>query len=702
MKAVHRHLLQLLKASSQYIVPIYQRLYSWDERECAKLWDDIIRAGSHDSMGAHFTGSIVYVDRGHGTKHSSEPDLIIDGQQRVTTVTLILEALARRLEQLPESEREPIDGFSPKKIRARYLLNQEEDGDRQFKLMLSRNDKDALFGILRGVKPPTSSDTRVVDNFAYFQRRLADSSVDLSAVCKGLDKLIVVDVELERGVDNPQLVFEAMNSTGKELTQADLIRNFVLMDLPTKQQTDVYEAFWRPMELEFIGGPETHFDAFVRHYLTIKSGSIPRLDDIYEAFKDHAAYMRDQGEDIETLVKDMRENARRFCAMTLGKEGDPILKRSFTDLAQIGADVVYPFLIEVYADYESQILDAGEFNEIVQMVIAYVFRRAVCRIPTNSLNKTFAGLSSSVHKSQYLDSVKAAFLKMGTYRRFPLDAEFRIALITADLYNFRRRSYLFRKLENFGRKEEVVIEEYTFEHILPQNENLSEEWREALGDDWQAVQEKYLHTLGNLTLTGYNAEYSDRAFTDKRDLPDKGFKVSPLRLNKGLGQLDDWNVEQIEKRATRLADEAMLIWPAPMLPVDVLASFEEKKSATQAYVIEDHPNLLQPPARKALFERFAAAVLDMDPGVTMEFLKLYVAFRAETNFVDLIPQGRRLKLVLNLPFNALDDKRRLAEDLTGKGVWGNGDAVVGLDESSDFTYVMGLVRQAFEHQMSDD
>ncbi|MGC0273354.1 DUF262 domain-containing protein [Pseudactinotalea sp. Z1739] len=531
------HLLTLLKKSTQFIVPIYQRLYSWLEPECDQLWSDILRAGSDPELGSHFTGSIVYVARDQATNTSTEPDLIIDGQQRITTVTLILAALVERLSQLPPDQQEPHDGFSPRKIRNRYLLNDDEDGDRQFKLILSQSDRDALRAILQGVKPADGLVTRVMDNYKYFQTKFADPRLDLAQVCRGLDKLIVVDVKLERGVDNPQLVFEAMNSTGRKLSQADLIRNYVLMDLPTKQQSMIYTAHWRPMELEFVGASDSKFDEFVRHYLTVKTGDIPKLDDIYEAFKDYAATHTQTGEPIESLVVDLREYAHRFCAMALGKEQDPKLKPAFRDLDQIRADVVYPFLLVAYTDYELGIIDTDELHEIVQMVTSYVFRRAVCRIPTNSLNKTFAGFASAVRKDRYVDSVKAHFLSLRSYRAFPTDEEFRTSLTTTDLYNFRRRSYLFRKLENHGRKERVAVEEYTIEHILPQNENLSPLWRQALGDDWQDLQRKYLHTLGNLTLTGYNSEYSDHPFTTKRDMKG-GFRDSPLQLNAGLGQLE--------------------------------------------------------------------------------------------------------------------------------------------------------------------
>ncbi|MDQ1700093.1 MAG: hypothetical protein QOG34_1956, partial [Frankiaceae bacterium] len=470
-------------------------------------------------------------------------------------------------------------------------------------------------------------------------------------------------------------------------------------DLPTKEQEKLYTAYWRPMELEFSGADESQFDEFVRHYLTIHTGDIPRLDDIYEAFKDHAAAFTNVDETIQSLVVELRQYARRYCAMALGKELDPTLRRAFKDLDQIRADVVYPFLLEVYTDYELGVIDRAELHEIVQMVTAYIFRRAVCRVPTNSLNKTFASFSANIRKDRYVDSVKAQFLSLKSYRSFPTDSEFRESLKTADLYNFRRRSYFLRLLENHGRKETVTIEDYTIEHILPQNENLSKEWREALGADWADLQQRYLHTLGNLTLTGYNSEYSDHPFETKRDM-EGGFKDSPLRLNRGLGQLTTWNVDEIEKRAERLAQDAIAVWRRPELPDDVIAEFQQQRAMSD-FSIEDHPHLL-PPKRRQLFERFSTEALALDPGITRHFLKHYVAFKAEANFVDVVPQKGRLRLNLNIPLEALNDERGLAWDVSTKGHWGNGPTEVGLDEDSDFNYVMGLVRQAFEYQMGGD
>jgi uncharacterized protein with ParB-like and HNH nuclease domain/alkylated DNA nucleotide flippase Atl1 len=574
MKAVDTNLLELLKKSTQFIVPIYQRVYSWGEPECRQLWEDVLRAGERTDLANHFTGSIVYIEKDQGTTTASEPDLIIDGQQRVTTVTVLLAALAQHLESLPDDQREPLDGFSPKKIRERYLVDMNEEGDRHFKLILSKGDRDALKAIVRGVPIP-DTDSRIPQNFRFMKDRLSDDKVDLVAVCGGLSKLVVVDVKLTRGVDDPQLVFESMNSTGKKLSQADLIRNFVLMDLPPAHQEHMYDDYWFPMEREFSGANEELFDQFVRHYLTLKTGQIPRLDDIYDAFRIHALELQSSGLSRDDLVIDLSKHAKWFVAMALGRETVPSLARRFAEVDQLLASVVYPFLLRLYSDFDSGILSEKDFAAILDVVISYVFRRAVCRIPTNSHNKTFASLGNAVDTSNYAESVEGRLLALGAYKRFPSDDEFEEALQNTDLYHFRRASYFFRKMENHGRKEEVSIAEYSIEHILPQNENLSTSWQRALGPDWRSVQERLLHTLGNLTLTGYNPEYSDKPFPEKRDMTG-GFKESPLRLNAGLGQLEDWNEGEITNRAKNLAAQAIDVWKRPDLDDVTLTRYREK------------------------------------------------------------------------------------------------------------------------------
>lgn len=702
MKASESNFLNLLKSTSQFVVPIYQRMYSWDLGECEQLWNDILRAGAHESLGAHFTGSIVYVSRGASTNTAAEPDLIIDGQQRTTTVSLLLTALANRLGELPEGEQEIHDGFSPKKIRDRYLLDENEDGDRRFKLLLSQGDRSTFNAIVQGHELARDSASRVLPNYEFFVDKLKTASSGLVTICKGLEKLVVVDVKLERGVDNPQLVFEAMNSTGKKLSQADLIRNFVLMDLEPQFQTQLYERYWRPMERRFESFDEGQFDAFVRHYLTLKTGEIPRIDDVYDAFKEYALSEQEVGQTVDALVHDLSEYARRYAAMAFGAEHRNDLKLAFDDLEQIKADVVYPFTLELYKDFDEGFISEDEFVRVIHLISSYVFRRAVCKIPTNSLNKTFAGVVSRIDRDAYVESVEAYFLNLQSYRRFPSDDEFKASLESADLYNFRRRMYLLGHLENANRpKEPASVDRYSIEHIMPQNPELSAAWQADLGPDWAEIHERYLHTLGNLTLTGYNSEYSDKPFKSKRDM-EGGFAKSPLRLNEGLGQVESWNEGEIKSRAKRLADECLKIWRRPVLAPDQIAKYRTVDSRAQGkYSIDDHPWLTYTPQRQAFYEKLHEALMAIDPVVARHFLKLYVAYKAETNFVDVVPLKSKLGLSINVPVGELVDPRGLARDVSKMGKWGNGAYEVDFDENSDFDYVLGLVRQAFDAQLGD-
>ena len=265
---------------------------------------------------------------------------------------------------------------------------------------------------------------------------------------------------------------------------------------------------------------------------------------------------------------------------------------------------------------------------------------------------------------------------------------------------FPRRSYWLRRLENHGRKERVPVDEYTIEHILPQNEILSAKWRDELGPEWHRVRESWLHTLGNLTLTGYNAEYSDRPFLEKRDM-NGGFRESPLKLNAGLSGLDKWDEAAIKNRAERLAAVATGVWAVPSLQPEVLDLYRTHGEKEAGYTIDDHPQLAMGSPMRDLFEVFRTDVLALDPCVSEEFLKLYVAYKAETNFVDIVPQKSRLRLSLNMQFHELHDPKGLAKDITNLGRWGNGDVEVGLSKPEERPYVMGLVRQALEKQLGN-
>jgi uncharacterized protein with ParB-like and HNH nuclease domain/predicted transport protein len=694
MKATEAKLLEFLKKSPQFVIPIYQRSYSWGERECAQLWDDIMRTGRNDEVSAHFVGSIVYVEKGLYQVTSQSPLLVIDGQQRLTTISLLLEALARSV-----GDSEPLEGFSARKLRNYYLLNPEETGEKRYKLLLSQTDKLSLIALMDRASEPREPSIRIAKNFEFFTERVAEVTDEFKALCKGLAKLVIVDISLSRDQDNPQLIFESLNSTGRELSQADLIRNFVLMGLEPNLQTRLYEQYWRPMEVDF--GQEaygTHFDGFMRHYLTVKTGEIPNLREVYDAFKRHARSPKVAEAGVEALVADIRAFAGYYCAMALGSEPAAELNMAFRDIRELRVEVSFPLLLELYGDYAAEDLAKGDFLKAARLIESYAFRRAVCDIETSSMNKTFATFTRALRKDRYLESIQAHFQLLPSYRRFPTDDEFQRQLQVKNLYKFRSRSYWLRRLENHDRKERVPVDEYTIEHILPQNEKLSAQWKADLGPEWERIQKTWLHTLGNLTLTGYNPELSDRPFIEKRDMKG-GFAESPLRMNQGLGQLDRWNEDTIRERSAKLSAWAIEVWPAPDLPAGVLDTYKPKATAAR-YGIEDHPHLLAGPMRE-VFEAFRRQVLALDPCVTEDFLKLYVAYKAETNFVDVIPQVKRLLLSLNIAFSEINDPRGICRDVTDLGRWGNGDVEAELKSLDELPYIMGLVRQCFEKQMGN-
>ncbi len=694
MKANATKLLGFLHKASQFVIPIYQRNYSWDEKQCQQLWEDILRVGSNSDVGVHFIGSIVYVEGGQSQVTLQAPLLVIDGQQRLTTISIILEALARTV-----GDAEPVEGFSAEKIRHNYLTNSLEKDERFFKLVLSDTDKDTLKALIRGTDFPVGASIKIRENFDYFSEQLSLNHEHIAEICNGLVKLMIVDISLERDQDNPQLIFESMNSTGKALGQADLIRNFILMGLEPELQNNLYSQYWRPMELEF--GQEAYgeeFDAFMRHFLTIKTGDVPRVNEVYDAFKEYSTkFEREDG--VTELVAEIRKYSRYFVAMALGGETSLNLKPLFKDLIQdLNYSVAYPLLLELYADYDSGTLSEADFGVAVKLIESYVFRRLICEIPTNSMNKTFAEFSRYLVKTDYLNSICAHFYSLRSYRRFPDDEEFRLAFKAKDVYNINSRGYWLRKMENFGKKEIVTVENYSIEHILPQNPNLSDEWKQDLGENWEEIQSKYLHTLGNLTLTGYNSEYSDKSFAEKKTM-NGGFSQSPLTLNETVRSADVWNEAAIIERAQYLSKRAIEIWPRLEIDAGILKKFEAVKRDASNYTLADHPNLKRQEA-KALFDALRAEVLALDSNISETVLKYYIAFKAETNFVDVIPKTRWLRLSLNLKFSEIDDPRGIAIDVTGKGRWGNGDVSINFKKIEELPYVIGLIKQSLEKQMN--
>ncbi|GAA7802024.1 DUF262 and DUF1524 domain-containing protein [Helicobacter pylori] len=532
MEADATTLLNFIKdnQNNQLVIPIYQRLYSWEKEQCKQLWDDIVKTGGSDQIEGHFIGSILYMlDR---ITHSNNALLIIDGQQRLTTITLLLTALRNHL----SDEDEFLGKFSCQKIQNRYLINSDKDGDKKFRLILSESDKDTLLYLIdKDRRKPSDPSLKIVENFKLFEEWIRKNTDKLETIFKGLDKLTIVWISLGEK-DDPQLIFESMNSKGMELVQTDLIRNYIVMETEIEKQEGFYNKYWRAMEENFKQNKKL-FDRFVRHYLTIKTRDTPNIKKVYVALKD---YRQKEGIGIEDLLKDLQKYCGYFCQIVFKKEADKDLNKALGFLVDLEMDVVYPLLLELYSDYSDGVLSKDDFIPIIALIESYICRRAVCGLGTNSLNKVFPSFTKHIQKDEYFKSLKAHFGSLTEKQRFPNNDEFKDCFITIDFYSFQKREYFFERLENFDRKERVYTHEYTIEHIMPQT--LGEEWKRDLGENFQAIHDKYLHTIGNLTKTGYNSEYRNESFQEKRDM-EKGFKDSPLRLNQSLRDLESFGEE---------------------------------------------------------------------------------------------------------------------------------------------------------------
>ncbi len=688
MKAEAAPLLKFIKDNqkNQLIIPIYQRVYSWEKEQCKELWDDIIKIGGDDKMDGHFIGSIVFVHDGvYSTGHNEL--LIIDGQQRLTTITLLLTALRDHL----NDEDKFLEKFSRQNIQNDYLINSDKDGDKKFRLILSDSDKDTLLSLIdKNRRKPSEPSSKIVENFKLFEEWVSNTD-KLETIFKGLEKLMIVEISLEKGKDDPQLIFESMNSKGIELTQTDLIRNYIVMETEIEKQEGFYNKYYRAMEEEFKQNKKW-FDRFVRHYLTIKTRETPNINKVYVAFKD---YRQKEGIGIEDLLKDLQKYCGYFCRIVSKKEADKDLNKALGFLVDLEMDVIYPLLLELYSDYSDKVLSNADFKCSIALIESYICRRAVCGIPSSGLDKLFASFARHIQKDEYFKSLKAHFGYLTEKQRFPNNDEFKNLFITIDFYKFKKNKYFFERLENFDRKERVYTHEYTIEHIMPQK--LTEEWERDLGENFQEIHNKYLHTIGNLTLTGYNREYSNNSFQEKRDM-EKGFKDSPLRLNQGLRDLESFGEEEIKKRANDLADLALKIWTYPNLNAETLEKYKPKKDKKEKKVYDLSSYKFGSNSRE-LFDILSKEIKAFDERITENFNQDYISYKFDKNFVDIVVQTKDLKLYLNMKFNELQDEKKLARDMTNKGHLGNGDIEVKLETKENIPYCLGLIKQALEKQM---
>ena len=681
---------QLLNGQYQYIIPVYQRKYSWlAEVQCARLWKDIVNMVKQKKQH-HFVGSIVSVAEKYSLM-GVQKRLIIDGQQRMTTLSILMIALRDYLVEQGAGE-EVEENINM------VLKNPSRKGDDAYKMLLTDTDRDIMIKLVDKMPIGEDEDSKIYANYLYFKKKVEEGTLTPDEVYESISKLDIVGIVLDRAQgDDPQLIFESLNSTGMDLSKSDLIRNYILMGLDNDEQRSIYNNYWKPFEKNFPTQDGTdRMDRFFRDYLTMKKGGFIKFDTIYDAFKEFAENVGFEKQ--EELAEDIMIYGDLYTNITSEDKKLPssqqILKPIFDEIRILRMEVVYPFLLKVYYDYIKGLINIDEFARILRLTISYVVRRTVCEIPTNSMNKTFATFKNEIRTNDYLNSVEAAFFYLDTYKRFPNDKEFIEALCKRNMYSIRISKYMYVKLENEGNKETIPYEGYTIEHILPQNKNMRQEWKDALGEKYEEIQAQYINNLGNLTLTRYNSEMGDKPFSEKLEV----YKESAMHmLNKYVVQQTTWNKETIEERAGKLAECACQAWIYPCISEEVKAKYQKSEETTQkGYDLSqyDFSNGLV----AIIYQKLHEAILEVEPKAKVEYKKLYIAYKLKTNFVDIVVQKSRLRLTVNLDFEEVYDPSGICRDVTDLGRWGNGDVEIIFDSLSMLDSVMGIIKQAIEKQ----
>ena len=502
MKVGSGSIWKTLEGDKQFVVPMYQRPDQWEIEDCERLWKDMV-AMQRQGRPSHFIGSMVsiaYEAPSTGlTKYT-----VIDGQQRLTTVTLLLLAI------LDHAARSPGCGLKTGPIESR-LRNRDADGDEQYKLLLTQPDRRVLQNLVDRIQgnADDASSHAVRRNYDFFRSRVASEELPLEKVVDAVGRLQLVDITLDSVHDDAQAIFESLNSTGKDLSETDLIRNYVLMNLMPDAQRDTYSRSWRPMEELFpYAKRQADMDQFFRAYLTMVNGKIPRKDRVYAEFKRYAADRVADTDARTAMARELYEDAVHFTSVLYARSNDPELDALYQDVRELKMEPADGLLLRLHVDHAASIIDSRQLKELLSIIISYVLRRSVCGMPANGLNKTLLSVVGAIREEDYVNSVKAGFVLRKSAQRFPSDEEFIHNFETSEIGKMPQVKYILRRLEQYENKNPFKTDGYTLEHILPQGERLPEAWQQALGPDWKAKHENLKHVIGNLTFSAYNSEGS--------------------------------------------------------------------------------------------------------------------------------------------------------------------------------------------------
>ena len=547
-------------AGKRYIIPVYQRKYDWKEDNCRQLYEDLKRI-VRDNRESHFFGSIVSSVIGNG---ASTEYHIIDGQQRLTTVSLLLLAIRNLIRQKKITAQE--DRLDDQ-INDRFLVSPWAKEDDKIKLRPVKSDREAL-GKLYGDEEDYDPASNLTLNYRFFCDQILKEEISVDELYAAIGKLEIISITLDQH-DNAQLIFESLNSTGLALTEGDKIRNYILMGQPPKDQNKLYDTYWTTIE-RCTGNDVS---GFVRDYLSVKQQVTPTISNVYRAFKDYAEKAQLP---IEPLLEDLRRYARYFEKLLTCKSG---LKEKKLDdclyrMARLEIVVTRPFLMEVLRLNQDGKLTVDDVLQIFLITENYLFRRNICEVPTNALNKIFLNLNREILRydntaDNYVQKFIYALLSKKESGRFPDDEEFTTALATKQVYQMRGKykAYLFERFENYGTIETKDVythldnNVYTIEHIMPQH--LTPAWTEALGANAAEIHATWLHRLANLTLTGYNPNLSNKTFAEKRDSEEGGYKASGLKMNQKISNKESWGLPELEERNDEMIALAKKIWGYP-------------------------------------------------------------------------------------------------------------------------------------------
>ena len=693
MKAIDSPFTKIINGTTQFVIPVFQRDYTWDaETQCAQLWRDVLRAARTGGERGHFLGSVVYIATGDSLAGFTRW-MLIDGQQRLTTLTLLLAALRDHIHdiQWTGGENDP----TPKRIDAYFLKNVQEEGDREQKLVLRRHDQATLRAILDRKELPKDPSEHLRDNYNFFREQL--SAADPADVYRGVGRLVIVDVALDRQTDDPQLIFESLNSTGVDLSQSDLIRNFILMRLPEKEQTELYEAYWSKIEALFQGAEWT-FDAFARDYVALKTQASKqeKASEIYYAFREIFPTLIQQSGSLQQALTDMMRHARHYAAFSIGRDVTGERGRA---LAEIRRHVDVPAILVMQlleCRDHLNVLSEDDLLEALALIESYTVRRAIGGYQTRGYWQIFANLAYGIGATKPLDDLKVALARQHENYRFPSDTEFERTLKEGDLYGLRICRHLLEGLENYGTKEPTDTSSYSIEHILPQNERLRRGWREMLGEDWKEIQKTWVHRLGNLTLTGYNSTYSDRDFDEKKTI-EGGFSDSSVRLNKFVREQQVWTPKEMTKRTNDLASRALKVWPPLVVAQSLITAahnLEKKKLAAR----QDLSKIKMSSDAKVLFEALRSQVVALDSDILELAEPNSVSYHGPAFFLEVLPRAHKLTLLLALDFAEIDDPSGLAKDATEKKFFVHarheGGVSMSIWDTNAIENALPLIRQA--------